>query len=442
MRRYALFVVATTLGLLALGLLAYQWMQQPTTLRIAVGPAGAEDAQLVAAMSQYLGREHARVRLRPVLTSGVRENADAVARGRADLAVVRSDVAIPPASQTVAILHRDAAVLMTPAATQIGDVAALRGRRVGIVGPGANAAVLATVLAQSDVPADAVATVPLESGAAAEAALREGGVDALLVVGALTGRTVVETVGAVAQRGPPAFVPVAEAGAIAQRAPTFESVEVLKGAFGGTPPRPAETFTTLGVTHRLVALSTIDDDAIAELTRLIFVMRPAIAAEVALANSKSSSLPVHPGALSYYDGEVETFFERYGDWFYLAVMVLSVAGSALAGLASRAANRSRARDMALLRELLAIVRAARDVPEEAGLDGLERTADEILAAALARAGGGAIDNAGVAAFTLGLDQARRAIAERRRALRDERRGGPHAEDAVAEHRAPFPQAAE
>jgi hypothetical protein len=36
--------------------------------------------------------------------------------------------------------------------------------------------------------------------------------------------------------------------------------------------------------------------------------------------------------------------------------------------------------------------------------------------ALAKAGSGGIDNAGVAAFTLGLDQARRAIGERRRIL--------------------------
>ncbi len=427
MRRHALFAIAAALGLLALGLISYQWVQQPTTLRVAVGPAGSDDAQLVSAMAQYLGREHANVRLRPVLTTGVRESAEVLLQGRADLAVVRSDVAVPPTSQTVAILHRDAAVLLAPGDAGIAEVADLRGRRVGLVrNPGANARVLATVLAQSGLPEDTVATIALDSGVAAEAALREDRIDAVLVVGALTGRSVGETVSAVAARGGTAtFVPVSEAGAIAQRAPAYESVEVLKGAFGGSPPRPAETFTTLGVSHRLVARASLDDGTVSELTRLIFVMRPAIAAEVPLANrieapetSKSSSLPVHPGALAYYDGEIETFFERYGDWFYLLVMFLSVAGSALAGLASRAATRSRSRDMELLRELLAIVRAARDVEDETELDALERTADGILAGALTRAGGGGMDNAGVAAFTLGLDQARRAISERRRILHD------------------------
>jgi hypothetical protein len=247
----------------------------------------------------------------------------------------------------------------------------------------------------------------------------------VLVVGTITGRIVTETVAAVAQasEGAPVFIPVGEADAIEQRLPAFETLEVVRGSFGGTSPRPAETVETLGVSHRLVALTSLDDAVVAELTRLIFAMRPALVAEAPIASriespeiAKGAALPVHPGAAAYYEGEVQTFFERFGDWFYLGVMALSIAGSGLAAMASSAAGRSRARNMALLNDLLAIVRAAHEAADEADLDRLEQGADEILAAALAKAGGGAIDNAGVAAFTLGLDQARRAIAERRRML--------------------------
>jgi hypothetical protein len=242
-----------------------------------------------------------------------------------------------------------------------------------------------------------------------------------------------------------AFVPVGEAAAIARRSPVLEALEVGRGTFGGTPPRPAETTATLGVSHRLVAQATLADATISELTRLLFVTRPAIVGEVPLANlieapetSKSASLPLHPGAEAYFDGEVETFFERYGDWFYLLVMCVSILGSAAATLVSRAANRSRARDMALLRQLLTIVRASRDVEDELELADLDRQADEILAEALARAGTGAIDNAGVAAFTLGLDQARRAIAERRAHLLERQ---AHGADIPAVERGPDPLSA-
>jgi hypothetical protein len=95
-------------------------------------------------------------------------------------------------------------------------------------------------------------------------------------------------------------------------------------------------------------------------------------------------------------------------------MLLSILGSGVATVASNAAGRARARHIALLSELLAIVRTARDAHTEDELEALEREADVILGTALAKAGGGGLDNAGVAAFTLGLDQARRAIAERRK----------------------------
>ncbi len=426
MRRHVLIALAAGLAVLSLSLVGYQWAQQPTTLRIAVGPIGSEDTRLVAAIAQYLARERSNIRLKLVMTEGVAESAAAIDGDRADLAVVRTDVAMPAKGQTVAILHRDAAVLLALAETGLAKVSGLTGRTIGVVrNAPANRRLLDIILDHYEIPRGGVTSIPLATGAEAEMALRQKGVDAVLAVGTISGRTVTEAVAAATQAGnaPPMFIPVGEANAIAQRSPFFETVEVVRGAFGGTPPRPAETFTTLGVSHRLVAQAKLEDGIVSELARLLFVMRPSISSEVPLANridapdvSKSSSLPVHPGAGAYYEGEVQTFFERYGDWFYLVVMVLSIVGSAGAGVASSAANRSRARNMALLSELLAIVRGARHVETEAELDTLEAKADEILAAALAKAGGGGIDNAGVAAFTLGLDQARRAIAERRKIL--------------------------
>ncbi|BAQ43935.1 MULTISPECIES: TAXI family TRAP transporter solute-binding subunit [Methylobacterium] len=440
MRRHLPLVLAAILALVATALLAYQWLGQPTTLRVAVGPAGSEDARLMAAVAQSLARTHEEVRLRLVPTSGVAESARMAEIGRADLAVVRSDVGIPASTQTVAILHRDAALLLAtdPSLSAVPD---LRGKRIGIMrNPAANLRLLASLLAHYDVPADAVTTVPLGDGQEAGEALREGKVDAVLTVSPLIGRTAGDVVASIGRTGgTPAFVPIGEAAVLARRWPALESVEIARGTFGGTPPRPAETVTTVGVSHRLVAQARLADSVVSELTRLLFVIRPALAVEVPLANqieapetSKSASLPVHPGAQAYYEGEVESFFERYGDWFYLLVMCVSILGSAAATLVSRAANRSRARDMALLRQLLAIVRASRDVEDELELSDLERQADEILAAALARAGTGAIDNAGVAAFTLGLDQARRAIAERRAVLVERHAAGPDPLSAAAE----------
>ncbi|MFL5222210.1 MAG: TAXI family TRAP transporter solute-binding subunit [Microvirga sp.] len=425
MRREFLIALAISLAVLAGGLVVYQWTAAPTTLKVAVGPMGSENTRLVVALQQYMARERSTVRLRLVLTEGVDASAKAVEDDKADLAIVRTDVAMPVKAQTVAIMHRDAALLMTTPDSGISKVSGLYGRNVGVVREiAANRTLLETGLAHYEIPRDSVVIVTLGANEVEEA-LRTKRVDAVLAVGTVTGRTMTETVAAVSQAAnmAPVFIPIDEADAIAQRSPKFESLEVVRGSFGGTPPRPMATVETLGVSHRLVAKTSLDDNIVSELTKVLFTARPTLAQEVALANkieapdtAKGSALPVHSGATAYYEGEVQTFFERYGDWLYLIIMVLSIGGSGIAAMASSAANRARARNMELLRELLAIVRRAHEGGSIAALDALDREADDILGMALAKAGSGGIDNAGVAAFTLGLDQARRAIGERRRIL--------------------------
>ncbi len=423
MRRPVLIAIAALLALVGTSLAAYQWMSRPTFLRVAVGPIGSDDTRLIAAMTQYLEREREGVRLKLVMTDGLAASAQAIDQGSADVAVVRTDVAMPGKGQTVAIMHRDAALLVTTSGKDLSEITDLSKRRIGIIRrQTANTLLLEAVLAHYEIRKDSVTIVPLAAPAEAEEALRSGRVDLVLAVGALGSATLNDTVAAVTRAGggPPVFIPVNEAAAIAQRSPLFDSFEVVRGAFGGSPPRPAETFTTVGVSHRLVAQTRLDQDTVSELTRLIFAMRPTIAAEVALANrieepdtSKASALPVHHGAADYYAGTVQTFFERYGDWFYLGVMVVSILGSAAAGLAGAASGRSRNRTMELLDGLLAIIQRARIAESEPELQVLEAEADAILATALAKAAQNGVDQTGMMAMFLGLDQARRAIHEQR-----------------------------
>jgi TRAP transporter TAXI family solute receptor len=427
MHRSILIGIAAFLASVALALFGVQLWSAPTTLRIAVGPMNNnEDLRLVVAASQQLAREREPVRLKLVLTDGVAASADAVDEDKADLAIVRSDVRMPLKGQTVAIMHRDAALLMTTGSSGISKVSGLWGRNVGILRKGpANQRLLETVLTHYGVPHESVPTVLLESPQEVEEGLRSKRFDAVLVVGPVTAPLVTDTVAAVARaaEGSPVFIPIAEADAIAQRSPVFDELEVVRGTFGGSPPRPPDTIETLGVSHRLVAQAAADDGHISELTQLLFHMRPSLAKETPIANNieevdtaKGSALPVHPGAAAYYEGEVQTFFERYGDWFYLGVMVLSIIGSGLAGVASAASSRSRGRIMALLDELLGIIHKARSARTDQELKALEADADRVLAMALGKAGRDGVDQTVMVAMFLGLDQARRAIHEQRHIL--------------------------
>lgn len=423
MRRLAFLVLAGLIATTAVVGGLYRWASMPTAIRIAVGPAHGDDYRLIAAIAQYLVRERADLRVKLEVTDGVAASAQALETGRADMAVVRTDVAVPQRGQTVAILHRDAAVILAPSSRGIERLADLQNRRVGVVrGSPANELLLQEALGHYEIPRETVVIVPLDSPREIEPALRDNRLDAVMAVGTLTGRTIQQAVAAVAAAsgGAVSFVGIREADAIAQRLPAFESIEVVRGAFGGVEPRPAEPLQTIGVSHRLVAHTGLAEDDVSEFTRLLFAMRPAIAGEVPLANridspdtSKSSVLPVHPGALAYYEGEVLTFMERYGDWIYLGAMFGGVIGSGLAAIVGAALRRSRKRTASLLNDTLAIVHAARTAESSDDLDLLDAEADAVLVAALSKAGHGSIDTTNLLAFQLGLDQARRAIEERR-----------------------------
>ncbi|HEX2724666.1 MAG TPA: ABC transporter substrate-binding protein, partial [Beijerinckiaceae bacterium] len=225
MRRLFLTTVATCLALLALGLFAFQWVSAPTTLRVAVGPMDSDDTRLMVAVMQTLARERESVRLKLVLTDGTAASAAAIDDDTADIAVVRTDVGMPTKGQTVAIMHRDAALLLSTEHKGISKVSGLWGRNVGVLRrQQANTRLLETILNHYEIPKDSVTTVRLTSPDEVEQALRSNQIDAVLAVGALGTAVLNETAAAVVRAGggPPVFIPIGEAAAIAQRLPVVE----------------------------------------------------------------------------------------------------------------------------------------------------------------------------------------------------------------------------
>ncbi|MGL4975843.1 MAG: TAXI family TRAP transporter solute-binding subunit, partial [Bosea sp. (in: a-proteobacteria)] len=195
------------------------------------------------------------------------------------------------------------------------------------------------------------------------------------------------------------------------------------------PPRPADPLPTIAVTHRLVANPDVPDNVVGELTRLILTQRASLANEVpsmqgieAPPTARDASLPVHNGTIAYLDGTERTFFDRYGDWFYLAVMALSLLGSGTAALLSNASSARRRHAMEGLTRIVAMIAEAR---ETGGLDRLvelELEADDILAATLDSMARQHIDDSGLSAYRLAMDQLSRAVIERRRFLHERLEG--------------------
>jgi TRAP transporter TAXI family solute receptor len=423
--RGRLILLAVIVALAATLTLSFLYFFRPTTLTIAVaGPADSADAALVTAMSLQLARDRSAIRLKPVFRPGLKEAAQAIDSRETDLAVVRRDVAMPSSGQVVVVLRRNFAVLVATKESNIEKIADLRGKRVGVVGRGeVNVPLLHTILRQYEIPPEALTVVPLDMRDVAQA-VRDGQVDALLAAGSLSGDSVSAVVGAVTRdNGKPNFIEITEADAIAQRNPAYDSREIVAGAFGGSPPRPEEAIDTLAVAHYVVARRSLDEQVAGELAQTMFNLRQTLARDAprilrmeAPNTEKGSTTPVHPGAAAYFDGEQKTFFDRYGDWFYLILLVGSIVGSAIAAIASYLKPHASEAHAKPIVELLQVGKSARGAEDTATLDRLQREMDEIFEATMAQVEDRRIDQTRLLAISLALDQASRAISDRRGAL--------------------------
>lgn len=418
-------IAASLIMLFGVGLAAWHIASAPKTLRIAVGPIGSEDMRMVAAFAQGLSREQSGIRLKTTLTADLAESARLIDAGKVDLAIVRPDVLMPTKADTVLITRRFFPFFAAPPFGGIERIADLKGKRLGVVAPPeGNLDLLRIVLGQYEIaeePGMIVALTPSEI----PAAIKDKRVDAIFAVGAAGSRGISSGITTMRNTwgADPVFIPIREADAIAARHRAIETGEIVRGAFGGDPPRPAESLATIAVTHRLVARQTLGDALVGDLTREILNMRTALAPDVpsvqgleAPATDKDAPLPVHKGAAAFLDGEQETFFERYGDFFYIGVMGLSLLGSAGAALWSRNASSRRTEAMEGITELLAMVNTARNAEDLATLDTTLREADDVVAHSIGFMTNGDIDEAGIHTYRLVLEQIHRAVTDRRQEL--------------------------
>ncbi len=428
MRRFVFAAFIGSVAVIAAGIIAIYYLERPTILRVAV-PRDSDDQAIFAAATRRLAEAREAIHLNLVPAENLTQSARALEDGRADLAVVRSDLSMPQNGQTVLIMRHDALLFLAPSQSGIHEIDELRGHKLGILqslpaGKADNRPLLEATLTQYDVPLDSVQEIDLTIAEVARA-VQEKKIDALFAVGVPGSDGLNDAVNAVASvdADQPVFLPIAEAKAVAQRSPAFEGVEVVRGAFGGAQPKPAADFETLGVSTRLVARNSLANGVAGAVARLMLAARPAIAAAVPIANrieapasDKGAALPVHPGVLAFLDDEEESFLDQYSDAFYIGAMCLSVLGTAVAAAVARWKSQSAPDTDRILRRLIELIREARSARHTDALDCWEREADELLELTLALDMGHGLSPNRVAAIDLALNQLRLVISEHRQRL--------------------------
>ena len=426
----------TLAGILAVvGALAggYYFAMRPVILRIAVGPANSDDIKVVQALTQAFTQAHSYVRLHPLQTDGATASAQALADGKADLAIIRGDLDVPKNAQAVATLRKNVAVLWVPPAAKgkgkkagpkITKIPQLSGRRIGVVGrTQANVNLLKVILQQYGVDPSKVEIVQFPAGEAADA-IRSQKADAYLAAGPVNSKITADAIAASTRDGgTPTFLAIDSAEAIAQNHPMYEAAEIPAGAFGGSPDKPEEEVKTISFSHHIVARKGLSESTVAAFTRQLFAIRQSVMTEFPLAakietpdTDKDAAIPVHPGAAAFVDGEEKTFLDRYSDYIWWALMALSAMGSAGAWFAGYLKKDERNSNSSSRERLLELLAAARRSDSTEQLDQMQTEADDILRDTLRCFDDGAIEEGALTAFSIVLDQFHNAVADRKALL--------------------------
>jgi TRAP transporter TAXI family solute receptor len=428
--------------LLAAGLLVFAvaagglyYALRPVTLRIAVGPPGSDDQKLILAMAETFAREGSAVRLSPITTDGALESLALLGATKADLAVARGDLDMPGDAETVAIVRKNFVVLWSPAApagkgskkqpaAKIKAIDELAGHRVGVIGrTQANVALLHVILTESGVDPDKVAVTQFGTNQIAELA-GDPAIDAFMTVGPLDSKITSEAIAATAHaRGEPKFLPIDVSEAIALKHPLYESEEIPGSIFNSKPAWPDDKIETISVNHLIVARKALSETTVAAFARQLFALRQALAKQVPGAahikkpdTDKDAELPVHRGAAAYIDGTERTFLERYSDFFWFGILVLSGLGSAGAWLRHFLKRDEREENTVHRDKLFSIISRVREAETPEELVAMQREVDAILREALACYDDGALEEEDLSAFGLVLEQFHHAVADRRAAL--------------------------
>src|ERR1700747_1633578 len=114
MRRFELGAIAGGSALIACAFAAFLYLERPCELRVAVPRGNDDDQAILSAAAQKFSESREDIRLKLVLVDNLTQSARSLEEGRADLAVVRTDLAMPLNGQTVLIMRRDAALFMAP----------------------------------------------------------------------------------------------------------------------------------------------------------------------------------------------------------------------------------------------------------------------------------------------------------------------------------------
>jgi TRAP-type uncharacterized transport system substrate-binding protein len=401
------------------------WLRNSETLVFAVGDANSLEARFAAKLATVLKNNSSKLRLKIVPHA---DSAKALARfdrRQADLAVLRTDVKVPPRARALAILEHDVVLLISPANKKIKSLAELKKKKIAVLADGDNSAGFVRNLLEISDGSDAASRVQTAPpNATLDKLFGSDGYGAVIAIAHASTIMKDKRYEQYAKRGGFTVNAIDESKALARRNPGISEETLAKGTLSSAPPIPDDDLDTIGLQWLLTAQSRMSTTTAGELARTIYENKADLALEDGFASriepadtDKDAFIVAHQGAAEYINDDTKSFMDRYSDLLYLGAGALSVIGSIFAGLYAKVTRIAPEKASELATAILDI---GERVAHATSLDALDALQDELeanLRGVVVGLRDGTISSDGLETFKLGYEFVRDEIGMRRESLK-------------------------
>ena len=330
---------------------------EPVVLTVAAGTSDSDTFHLMREVSEVLVRHSDTVRLKVVTSPNSSESTAKISSRLVDLATIEANTPAYTDINLVTELFEDYFLLVARDGWGRSDVREsfetvtdLPTSPVAIPpsGTSENRSFWA-VIDHYKIAPETLGTLAVGNERARELFL-SGKVNAIFLQSSLRDPFLLSFIGEAGLRGIKLkFLPIDQADAMKLKRPYLDPVTIVKGAFDGRLPLPAENVVVPSLKRVLVAGAHVDEDAVYELVRVIFENRLDLLIRMPLSSrianprvSEVTSLGLHNGAARYFDRDQPSFLQENAEPMALIVTIFAMLISAL--LALRRNMKSRAKN--------------------------------------------------------------------------------------------------
>ena len=354
-------------------------------LRLGADQLNSEPYEMASAIAHVVGRSNPKIKISVISTGGSSENMTLLANDRLDLALVQADVISRDNVSLLAVLYSDIFQLLVRDDSNINTLKDLEGSRIALppVTSGQYRAFWFLANHYGLAP-ERINAIPMNTRAADDA-LVTGSVDAVFRVRGPRNASIRVLVGRTKLR----FIPIDQGEALHLRRPAFKEAKLPKGSYRGDPPVPPIDLPTVSVDRMLVARDDLPEDVVRAITRVLFENRRDLALRTPLAAlirqpeiQQGTMLPLHEGALGYYDREKPSLLEEKAEFLALILSALVLLSSLLIAAIRRINENKQGRIEDYAGQLLKLEKEAKESTTIPELDVFKASLTDILAHAV------------------------------------------------------------